>query len=90
MSAIGGKADIYPKLLMRDSARRAANKTKGPSARAEVIQNTMTNSIGATVEGCEMATNQVRFALAPRRFHLRCGTWKPEGPHWRACPPVFP
>src|SRR5262245_58303340 len=33
----------------------------------------MTNSIGPTADGCEMTTNHVRFALAPRRFHLVTG-----------------
>jgi len=26
-----------------------------------------------------MATNRIRFALAPRRSQLVAGTWKPEG-----------
>src|SRR5262249_48755848 len=39
----------------------------------EVIQNTMTNLNRPTADDCEMATNHVCFALAPRRFHLVAG-----------------
>jgi hypothetical protein len=56
----------------------------------EVIQNTMTNSIGATAEGCEMATNHVRFALAPRRFHLVAGHGSRRVHIGERVPPVFP
>jgi len=34
-------------------------------------------------ESCPLRT-------CPKAIPPRCGTWKPEGPHWRAGPPVFP
>ena len=78
-------------LLAKDKARRiAANIAKLPEPPSDVgtemIQNAMTNSIDGLREGRESCP----LRTCPKTIPSRCGTWKPEGPHWRAGPPVFP